>query len=448
MAIKTVLFVIAFIVCSGGALFAPVLGVLGYVGHYNLGPERQWWSASLRPLGLRYSFTLAAMTAVGMLLNLRKLRFGKSVLNRHEILILMYLGWVWLAHAMSEPTVGARYALVDHPTVKLTKVIIFAMMMSHVITDFRKLNWLFWALTLGALVLGMQAYDTPRSSFMRGRLETVGGPDFQEANRLGGYLAATLFLIGAQFVRSGWAGRIICLLAGAFAANAVVLTRSRGALIGAAGGCLVAVFLAPKRHRLKIFLGLALAFAGGVYLSDPQFRARMSTIVRPPEQRDRSAQNRIEIWRGGVKMLVRNPLGVGPGNFHQSIGKYTDGRFSGSDAHSTYIRCAGDLGFPGVALLGMLILNAARSLRRSMRQAHDLPGELQNRALWMSYGAAAGLGALLAYGLTATLIYFEAFWWVLALPICISRATENALEEAGLAPEPAPARLSAAAGGL
>jgi len=448
MAIKTVLFMIGFIVCSGGALFAPVLGVLGYVGHYNLGPERQWWIAPIRGLGLRYSFTLAVMTAVGMLLNLRKLRFGKSVLNRHEILILTYLGWVWILYAISEPTVGARYALVDHPAVKLTKVIIFVLMMSHIVTDFRKLNWLLWALVLGALVLGMQAYDTPRSSFMQGRLETVGGPDFRDSNRLGGYLAATLFIIGAQFVRSGWFARAVCFLAGGFAANAVVLTRSRGALMGAAGGCVVSMLLAPKRHRLKIFIGLTLAFAGGLYLSDPQFRARMSTITRPPEQRDRSAQNRIEIWRGGVKMLMSNPLGVGPGNFHQSIGKYTGGRFNGSDAHSTYVRCACDLGFPGLALLGMLILNAARSLRRSMKQAHELPGELQNRVLWMSYGAAASLGALLTYGLTATLIYFEAFWWVLALPICISRATENALADASPAPEPAPGRLSATAGGL
>src|SRR4030042_1532459 len=97
MALKTILFLAAFIACSAGALFIPLLGILGYVGHYNLGPERQWWGAPLNHLGLRYSYTLALMAVIGAAIHWRSLRYGKSLLVGQEWLVLAFLGIVWLS---------------------------------------------------------------------------------------------------------------------------------------------------------------------------------------------------------------------------------------------------------------------------------------------------------------------------------------------------------------
>ena len=321
MGLKTILFILLFAFCSGGALFSPILGVLGYVGNYVIGPGGKWWHAPLSPLGIRYSYLLALLTGVGIALNWRRLRFGKSIFVRQEKLILLFLGIVWMSVAIGEATVG-QYTKVDHPSMKMTKMVIFALMLSHVVTDFKNLDRLLWVLIIAALILGLQAYDTPRSAFNRGRLESVGGPDFREANYLAAYLAAMLPLIGVQFLRSKWLGKATCLLAGVFVTNAIILTRSRGAVLGLALGVLVALLLAPKKHRSKILIGLIVAGLGGLYLTDPQFIARTSTIARPQEERDAASQNRIAIWRGAAKMIVSNPLGVGAGNFFQTIGRY------------------------------------------------------------------------------------------------------------------------------
>ncbi len=427
MAIKTILFVLFFAVCTGGALFAPILGVLGYVGHYCIGPERQWWAAPIRGWGIRFSYTLALLTAVGIVLNLRKLRFGKSILYGQEKLLLLFLGIVWLSVAMGETTVG-RYTIVDHPSIKFTKIVIFALMLTHVVTNMKDLDRLFWVLIIGALILGLQAYDTPRRAFTSGRLESVGGPDFRNANTLGGYLAAMLFLIGVQFFRSKWKGKAICLLAGVFALNAIILTRSRGAVVGISAGALVALLLVPKRHRVKIIVGLIIAGLGGLYLTDPQFRERTSTIARPEDERDRSSAARLEIWSASVRMLKDRPWGVGVGNFHQSIGRY-DQTHVGRDAHSTYLRCATELGLPGILLFVILIANAVHTLRRIMKQARELPERDRDRILWMSYGLATGLAALLAYGITGTVIYMEGLWWLLLMPVCLQRSLENLQED-------------------
>ena len=411
MGLRTILFILLFVLCSIGALFAPILGILGYVGDYGIWPQGKWWHAPLSPLGIRYSYILAVLTAVGIALNWRKLRFGASFLARQEKLILIFLGAVWLSVALGERTL-VQPTLVDHPAVKLTKVIIFTLMLSHVVTDLKQLNRLLWVLTIIALILGLQAYDMPQTAFVRARLELVGGADFRESNFLAAYLVAMLPLIGVQFFRSGWWGKAVCLIAGVFATNAIILTRSRGAVLGIVAAIPVAVFLAPRKYRKKILVGLIIAGFGGLYLTDPGFRTRTTTILRTEEERGASAQGRTEIWRGAVSMILSNPLGVGAGNFQQAIGQYAP-EYENRDAHNTYLRCAAELGFLGIAMFIVLIVNTFLSLKRTMSLARELPETQQNQLIYIAHAFIVSLCAFLVCGITITLLYNEACWWLL-----------------------------------
>jgi O-antigen ligase len=432
MPLKGLIFAGLFLLCAVGALVLPCLGVYGYIADYCIGSASQWWEAPFSGLGIRYSLTLALTTAIGMLLQRDKLRFGESFLQRQEVLMLLFLGTVWLSDFLTGQSIG-RYITADHPTIKMTKVIVFAFMLSHVITDRKKAQALFWTLVISSLILGMQAYDVPRSAFRQGRLESVGGADFRDANRFAGFMASMLFIVGTQFLRSGWRGRLISFLAGGFTANAVILARSRGALLGLACGIFAAAIMAPKKYRGKILIGLVLATAGVFYLTDPQTVDRTSTITATGEERDSSAQSRLEIWEGGVKMLIANPVfGVGPGNFYQNIGKYVP-QHSGRDAHNTFVRCAGELGIIGLSLFVLLAWNAIRILRRCSRELSQLPPDVGKDLLWMNYGCLTGLIAMLAYGMTGTLVYTEYLWWMLTFPVCMQRVLENELADMNLA---------------
>ena len=432
MPLKGILFIGLFLLCAGGALVLPCLGVYGYVADYCIGPARQWWEAPFSGLGIRYSYVLALATAIGMLIHWRKLRFGERLIQSQEALVLMFLGIVCLFAFMGEQTIG-RYTIVDHPSIKFTKVVVFLLMMTHIITDIRKLNVLFWVFVIGSLLLGIQAWDLPRSAFLRGRLEGIGGADFQDANRFGGFMAGMLFIISVKFIRSKWWGKCVCFIAGGFAANAVILTRSRGAMLGIAGGMFVAALLAPKQYRIKIFVGLILVGLGIFYLSDPQTLYRASTITANEEQRDHSMQSRLEIWQGGIKMILDRPLfGVGPGNFYQYIGNYQPDH-PGRDAHNTFIRCAGELGIPGLILLVLIVGNAARILLGCIRKSPKLPPGVGKDVLWMSFGCLTCLTAMLTYGMTGTLAYTEYLWWMLTLPVCMQRVLENELADMNIA---------------
>jgi hypothetical protein len=64
-----------------------------------------------------------------------------------------------------------------------------------------------------------------------------------------------------------------------------------------------------------------------------------------------------------------------------------------------------------------------------MRESTTLPTDEGRAILWASYGTAAGLVAILTYGLTGTLVYTEYLWWLLAMPVCLVRTLENAQED-------------------
>jgi O-antigen ligase len=423
MGIKTVIFVGLFALCAVGALFNPLLGVLGYVGHYMVGPERQWWERPIQDLGIRYSYVLALATFVGIAFNYRGLRFGKSALSGQEKLLILFLAVAWLVTLITPETVG-RYSTVDHPTVKFVKVVIFVLMLTHVVTDVKKMNYLLWAFVAGALVLGLQARAESRSSFIHGRLEGIGGPDFSDSNFLAAYMAGMLAIIAIQFMRSGWLGKFVALVSGAFTANTIILTRSRGALVGLAGGAITAMFLAPRKYRVKILAGLIVAGLGMYYLTDPQFRERAMTITHDEEEMDKSALSRVLLAKAGLKMVADHPLGVGVGNFYQTIGKYIP-EYQGKDAHNTYIRCMTETGLPGICVFLAIIVSGAVSLRRSIRRCHELPADRQADVFYLTYGLCVAMVTVLASALTISLTYTEGLWWFLLLPSALGRAMDN-----------------------
>lgn len=424
MPLKTVLFILLFALATCGALAHPLLGILGYVAHYTIGPERQWWERPIQHLGIRYSYVLAIATAIGVALNYRRLRFGKKLLHRNEVLLLLFVGLLWLLRVVSEPT--EYYTIVDHPTLKLTKVMIFGLMLTHVVTDMKKLRALVWTLVVCAFVLGVQAYNAPHF----GRLESVGGTDFAESNYLAAFLGAMIPLVGVLFLQTGWGGKLLCLGAGAFAANAITLTRSRGAVMGIVLGLIPAAFLAPKKLRLKIAAGILVAGLGALYVSLPDtgFMHRMKSISVSGEELDASSQQRLDLWQTSLTMVKDHPLGIGPGNFFQVVGRYRP-ELKGRDAHSMFFRCLTELGIPGFVFFLVICFSAIRTALRASRTAESIPSETGTAIRLLCYGFAVALCAFLAASTMVTTLYTESLWWLLLMPVCLERTVENAMAD-------------------
>lgn len=424
---RGLIFICLFILCvGGGVIYAPQLSVYGYIADYCIYPAKQWWAMPFTML--RFSFTLALSTLLGMIIHWSKLRQGSKLLQKQETLLLIFLGMLWLSDLLI-PSIAVRYTKVDNPAVKFTKMVVFIMMMTHIITERKKFDNLLWVFVFISLFQGHRAWTVPRRYYQQGRLEGVGGADFSESNFFAGFMASMLPIIGIQLIRSKkWYGKAICAVAAAFTANAIVLTRSRGGFVGIAASVFTAFLFAPKGFRKIVVLGVVIGIMGGLYVADEQFIARLTktSSASGEEELDESAASRFRLWRAGGEMLVDRPLGIGIGNWYQTIGHYIP-EYAGKDCHSTYVKIAAEAGLQGAIVFFLIILTGFRKLREIRKKADILPESIGKDFILFSYGITMSWAALLASGLTVSMSYMEFMWMLLMLPVCLRRSLENAI---------------------
>ncbi len=424
MSLHAIFFILYYVVSCVVALVSPIVGVVCYLIVYHVYPETTWWGHELAPLHIRYSLLIAVATGIGFVANAHKHPTLRPYISVFEVLCVLMLANIWLT-----PLIGAgwlRWTAVQLD--KMTKIFIFLFLLVHIVVRMRYYQWLVLAWVVSALYVGHAAHTAPRGSFYLGRLDGIGGPDFREATALSLHLAATLPLIGVQFLRPGFWPKVLSFFAAAFACQGIILAQGRSAMVGLVAGAVTAVFRSPKGRRGRIALAITLGLIGGYSLTDDAFWDRMRTIVAPPEQRDRSAEGRIHIWHTALRMWEDYPLGIGIGTFEQTIGKYNR-RLDGSDSHSSYIDALVELGVQGFVLLSALIFCSFRELTRCRKLARGTP--LQRDIDLQVYALRVSLVVFLFASLTLTRLYAEAFWWLLAMPLCLRRSLENELVRLG-----------------
>jgi len=104
----------------------------------------------------------------------------------------------------------------------------------------------------------------------------------------------------------------------------------------------------PKRPKYVAVLALAGLLA--LRLTGPQLMARYATAVADSEERDGSAESRLDLWRDCISIAAGKPVfGVGPGNFPVVASEY--GWTQGKQAHSVWMQTLAENGVPGVGLL-------------------------------------------------------------------------------------------------
>src|SRR5262249_54636671 len=225
----------------------PAAGVFAYMADYIIAPVNYWWGEALVAYGVRFSFFLAIAIGGGLLLNWSKLRqfLPGPIFYSQEWLVVFFVAIVLLSRLWGMPIdMAARdlSGISQTPAEKMVKVAIFVLMMTHVLTRAKEMDAAYWFLILvGGLLLGLDAYMASESRFVHGRLDQLGGADYRESSTVGAHLAFVGALAGAVFLKSReWWKKLICMVAGAFTVNALILTQTRAAMLGLLAGGLAA----------------------------------------------------------------------------------------------------------------------------------------------------------------------------------------------------------------
>ncbi len=226
---------------------------------------------------------------------------------------------------------------------------------------------------LGVPIADPVAWNHPHLSQER-TIATFGNPDY-----LAAWLVVALPLALSWLVRLRRpAARLAALAAWVLVALAMVLTLTRAAWVGAAAGSLIwgawALGALPRPDRARILgflLGagfLLVLFLGAAVALQAEKQGPFTVAARLQSFRDfqdLSFRTRLFFWKAALHILEENPLaGTGPGGFPGAALQHRESepvetRYpprTPENPHNQYLTVAAETGFPGVLLLGGLLV--------------------------------------------------------------------------------------------
>jgi len=410
---------------QGIAWSLPLVGLLVYI-----------WSATTYSVPLGEPAMILAL--VGLLFQRQPLRVPSFLL-----LFAAFVAWAALGYTMSE----YRSLVADRLDV-LVRVGLIALVLVNAVRT-RAEQRLFMFFFLGAYAL----YPVRGTIFNYIGGYTVFGRAlwnyiFANPNDLAALTLLQLSMALALLQREpkGWPR--LAAVAGLFVLPVVILlTQSRGAIIGLAVFALFVLFGQRKQRRLRT-VGIFVAVAGVIFIFAPAsvwdrlggLRNATDTEQLDKVDQEGSAEQRFEIWKVARTVFADNPvIGVGVGAYASAHYEYArSGRFKPTargrkDAHSTYLTLLAETGVLGfvlsMSLFGVVVLRAERVRRRARRVALL---EAAQQILYLEVGLLAFFTAAIfaSYaGLAFTYVHLALLWTVVT-----STEDEVALLESGARP--------------
>lgn len=236
-----------------------------------------------------------------------------------------------------------------------------------------------------------------------GRATLVYGDVNSDPNELVFSLSFS-FAVGLSYfyISKRWTARVLALLFLGILAYALVLTGSRGGVIGFISIALAFIYYSPRKVRLA--LGFIAVSAAAVYLAPELFFDRILTAYQS------GGAGRVDIWQVGLEAFKHYWLfGAGLDSFAAVYGQFsyglTDYYLAGPKvAHNIFLQVGVEFGVVGLAIMLAAFVKHYRYIR-------DIAVNLNDESVWLG----ACLIGTFAQGMFLGILWNKSFWllWIL-----------------------------------
>jgi probable O-glycosylation ligase (exosortase A-associated) len=417
--LRDYLIVAIFVGAAPLCIFFPYFGVLmsSWIAYFN--PHRFGW-------GIAATFPVAQIIVIPTIVGtLFSRNLNRKLITRESLLLLFF--WIWVGLTMLNAHFEPLFA--DHleegtaRLIEFNKIMVLTSLTVILVTSRKKLKYL---LMVTAFSLGFLALKGTIFGILTGGEFRVWGPPHSfiaDNNDFG--LALNMILPMLFFLGRDEENRKLKLLFKitlVCSAAAVLLTYSRGALLGIAA--VMAAFALKSRYKLLSVFMLVIAIFLVVSFAPAAWMARMGTFIGGTL--DGSAQERLTSWAFAWNLAKQYPItGAGfecftPGLFALFSPRDPQtwlGGHTSSGPHSIYFQVLAEQGFVGLGVFLGLLASCVISARRLQKQVARNPA-----VSWIaSYAQMVELG-ILAYMVSGAFLgraYFDLYFQLVAILIVL-----------------------------
>ncbi len=307
-----------------------------------------------------------------------------------------------------------------------SKAVIMFVVMVNVLRTRQRLMGIVW-ISLGiGIVLSYMALGM----YMRGEISVEG---YRVAVEIGGMfgnpneLALHLVIMTPIAIALGLGAKskvmkyIYFIAASMFIAGNVV-TYSRGGFLGLLALSAVLIWKLGKQQRMKIFAISGFIFAIFVALAPGEYGQRIFSIFDSSLDAVGSSNQRTELLKRSIIVSLRNPWGIGIGNF-PIVGQQHLG------THNSFTEVSSELGILGFLSYMIFMISPFRKLGAIERRLHE-----KEQTRWFYYlavGLQASIVGYLVSSFFAAVAYNWFIYYLIAYAVAFRRIylIEEGLEE-------------------
>jgi len=396
----------------------PWIGILvwSWIGYMN--PHRlSWGFATTMP----FAQIVAIVTVTGWLCTTDRYRFPWT----REVYLLLALWGLFFLSTLFAFYPQDAWRQLD----KVSKILFMTFMTLCLMQDPARLRAL---LLVIALSLGFFGLKGGIFAVTTGGAHQVLGPEgtFIDGNTEIG-LALNMVLPLLVFLRREephpWLRRLLLVMFG-FSIIAILITYSRGALLGLAA--VLSVLFFKSRIKLVALLLLAVGIPIAFLTMPDQWFRKMQTMQE--YEQDGSAAGRLIAWDVAYRIALDHPLlGGGFRPFQREVYAYylPNRTRTNTDGHSIFFQVLAEHGFSGLLLYLGLFCSTLLSLRQMIHRYRYNPS-----MQWVFHYAQMVEASLVGYlisGLFLSMSYFDLYYHLVAVAIILKKFSRD-YEEHGL----------------
>ena len=194
--------------------------------------------------------------------------------------------------------------------------------------------------------------------------------------------------------------RLLYFSSAAVFIGGIIVTDSRGGALGIVGVVGVLAWKIGRRYRLRVTLISLAAAAAGIIVAPGKYGVRLLSIIIPGLDQSGSSSQRTDLLKRSILVTIRNPWGIGIGNF-PVVGQRN------LDTHNAFTQVSSEIGLLGLALYLIFLISPFRKLGAIERKLFN-----EERVGWLYYISIGLQASIVGYMVSSFFLSVAYNWYV------------------------------------